>query len=230
MPPATVMGTIERKVVFALELIDPITGLAVTEGIVPSIAGLPPPQATASNRFVWRDDGPALARQVDVTLTIANPRRARYAPPPLPLQFNVPANDGTASPAALLWRADLQTTARYQPPEGTMAVTGTLQEGNGSTMPIVGAEITIEISHSGGTGQHQSSHTAVTGSNGDFTAVLAGLTDEVPDPEPGALGAIAGWLRVRTPTGTKLRPIDPPLRPGRTTTLRSPVKWEPDPP
>lgn len=227
MPPAALMEQVSRKVVFALELLDPITGLAVTCGIAPSIPGLPPANATPSHRFVWRDDGPPQARQVDVALEIANPQ---YLPPSAALQFNLPANDGTASPATLLRQASLRTTALYQPPEGAMAVIGTLREGNGSTTPIADAEITVEISHSGGTGQHQSSHTAITGSNGDFIAVLAGLTDEVPDPEPGAPGAIAGWLRVRTPAGTKLRAIDPPLRPGRTTALRSPVKWEPDPP
>lgn len=227
MPSVALMETIERRVVLAVELIDPVTGRAVTEGIVPSIAGLAPPKATASNRFVWRDDGPPQPRQVDVGLKIKNPQ---FGPPLAPLQFNVPANDGTVSPAALLRQASLRTTALYQPPDGAMAVTGTLREGGGSTAPIADAEITIEISHSSGTGQHQSSHTAITGSNGDFTAVLAGLTDEALDPEPGAPGAIAGWLRVRTPLGTKLRAIDPPLRPGRTTMLRGPVKWEPDPP
>ena len=111
-----------------------------------------------------------------------------------------------------------------------MAVIGTLRDGGGSKVPIAGAEVTIEISHSGGTGQHQSSHVAITGDNGDFIAVLTGLTDEVPDSEPGSPGAIAGWLRVRTPSGIKLRSINPPLRPGRISTLSSPVNWQPDPP
>jgi hypothetical protein len=221
------METIKRKVVVAVQLIDPVTGLAVADGILPTIAGLPPPKATASNRFVWRDDGPPQPRQVDVALKIKNPQ---FGPPSAPLQFNVPANDGTTPPAALLRQATLSTTALYQPPTGAMAVIGTLHEGGGSSTPIADAEITIEISHSGGTGQHQSSHVAISDSNGDFTAILTGLTDESPDPEPGAPGAIAGWLRIRTAAGTKLRSIDPPLRPGRTTTLRAPLKWEPDPP
>lgn len=227
MPPVALMDQVSRKVVFALELLDPITGLAVTCGIAPSIPGLPPAIATPSRRFVWRDDGPPLARQVDVALEIVNPQ---YLPPLVALQFNLPANDGTAAPAALLRQASLRTTALYKPPEGAIAVIGTLRDGGGSSLPLAGAEITIEISHSGGTGQHQSSHTAITDSKGDFTTVLTGLSDEVPDPEPGASGAIAGWLRVNTPAGTRLRAIDPPLRPGKTTALRSAVKWEPDPP
>lgn len=227
MPPAALMERIERKVVLAVELLDPVTGLAVTEGIVPVIEGLAPPKATASNRFVWRADGPPQARQVDIELKIRNPQ---YGPPSAPLQFNVPANDGTASPTALLQKVSLQTTALYRPPEGTVAVVGTLQEGNGSKLPIAGAQITIKISHDGGTGQHLSSHTATTDNNGDFTALLAGLTDEVPDPESALPGAIVGWLRVQTPSGTKLLPIDPPLRLGRKTMLHGPVKWEPDPP
>lgn len=227
MPVTVLMEAVERKVVLAVELIDPVTGLAVTDGILPTIAGLAPAQTTASKRFVWRDDGPPRARQVDVALKIANPQ---YRPPSARLQFNVPANDGSATPAALLRQASLRTTALYRPPDGAIAVTGTLQEGGGSNAPIAGAEITIEISHSGGTGQHRSSHTAITGSDGDFTAVLTGLTDEVPDPEPGVSGAIAGWLRIRTPAGTRRRPIDPSLRAGRRAMLGGPVKWEPDPP
>lgn len=238
MPPAAIMEAIGRKVVLALELIDPVTGRAVTDGIAPMIDDLHPPAVTASNRFVWRanwplpvrdPNGPPKTRQVEVKLNVKNPQ---FTPVTSLIQVSIPDDDGTSAPAALFRQEVLRTTALYQPPAGTMAVIGTLQEGNGSTAPVVGAQITIDVNHSGGTGEHQSGHTAITGSNGDFTAILTGLTDEIldPPPDPAPPGTVFGMLRVTTAAVTKMFVIDPPLRPGRTSTLHAPLKWAADSP
>lgn len=224
---AGVRDTVDRKVVMALELLDPVTGLAVVEGIRAQIAGLPPPVITPSRRFVWREVGPPQARQVRVRLELANPQ---YDLPPGPLTFNLPANDGTTAPMDLRKQVTLRTSPLYHPPEGMIAVAGTLKEGNGSRAAVAGAQIAIEISHGGLLGQLASGHAPITDDNGDFIAVLTGLTDERPDPEPGLPGTIGGWLKVRRGAETRDLRIDPPMLPGRTTYLAAPLLWEPDSP
>jgi hypothetical protein len=225
--PRLFLESVPRRVMFALELTDPVTGLRVTEGLRPRVDGLAPPLLNASGRFVWRlDDAPA-ARPVTVALAIDNPM---YGPPAAPLQFTVAANDGTAAPADLIQSFALTTTSLYLPPAGWMAAVGKVVKGGGSSEPIAGVAVVVELSHDEGAGIFASSHQAVTDAAGTFAAVLKGLTDEKPDREPTDPGGLKAWLRLDDGTSSIVRPIVPALRPGRVTYLSRHVKWTPDPP
>lgn len=222
------MDVVERRVLFALELGDPVTGLPVSDGIVPSIEGFAPPVLTPSRRFVWRDDGPPQERELSVALAISNPM---FGKPEKPLDYTIPPNDGTTRPPPnLLRKAVLTTTSRYQPPAGLTGVAGTVVRGGGSNAPMPGVKVSIELSHDGAIGTFVSRHVAITDKDGDFAAVVRGLDGEKPDSDPAIPGSMVGWLRLEGDLGTITRNVEPPLRLGRMTRLTKPVKWFPDPP
>lgn len=219
---------IKRRALFGLEFLDPVSGLVVSEGLTPSVAGLPPPVLTPSRRFAWRLDGPPVARTVTVALTINN---AMYGPPTMSLTFPVEANDGTVDPDALLKRLALTTTALYLPPDGMTAAVGTLLKGGGSKDPLPGVEVWIELLHDQSATPFVSKHVSMTDAAGAFAAVVKGLTREKPDPLPGPFpGAIKTDLVFKNSGGTVKRFSAIPLRRGRVTYLTEPIKWTPDPP
>jgi hypothetical protein len=221
--PAGTPDRIERKILFALELLDPITRLPVSDGIIPVVKGLAPPKLTPSRRFVWRDNAAPAQRDVTVALKINN---RQYAPPPeAELKFNIPANDGNIRPEDLLEQASLVTTAHYRPVDGMMAVTGLLLENSGTKQPLQDCIITIEASSDGGNSMFKSRHSAKTDKNGEFVAVLSGLTDEKLDPDPQEPGTVSAWLLIKREQTIRAAALSPRMRLGKQITLTEPIFW-----
>jgi hypothetical protein len=213
---------ITQRVVFALELLDPITGRAVSDRIIPKIKNLPPPVLTPSQRFVWRETGAPKARQVDVALEIKNPM---FGAPSLPMHFSLPANDGTTAPSALLGQAVLSTTSRYKPPAGMTGVTGMIVSSDAAAVPVPGVAVRIVLSHDGETALFTSSHVAVTDANGEFCTVVQGLSDEKLDPDPLVPGALLASLVLEKSGLTKRREIVPSLSNGRISQGNTRLGW-----
>lgn len=216
---------IERRLMVALEFIDPVTGRVVSEGLHPSVEDFPSVMLTRSGRFAWLLDGPPVTPAVDVRLNIRNPM---YGPPAAPLFFQVKPNDGVTRPEALLESFALTTTVHYRPPDGMVCVVGTLIEGGGSTAAKPGMKVSIEVTHDKGTGIFVSTHAAVTDATGAFAAVLQGVTNEKPDPVPAGLpGAIKAELVIEEPGDVRRRAVTPAIRLGRVTYLTEKIKWDP---
>ena len=60
---------VKRRVMFALELVDPVTGRLAFADMVVTAPGFAPPVRSASGRFVWIDVDPPAQRTVKVTAT-----------------------------------------------------------------------------------------------------------------------------------------------------------------
>lgn len=135
-----------RRILFAVALIDPITGATVNEGLRVSVDKLTgPPIVNRSGYFVWQAEEPLRP----TTLTIA-PQRAPFEPdtsaiPALPAP---PADDASApvvADNARLLRIFLRPTAAYPFPDNALVLRGTLREtaaANAASVP--GARIAIE--------------------------------------------------------------------------------------
>jgi hypothetical protein len=218
---------VRRRVMFAVEFLDPVTRLAVAKGLRPSSKALAAPLLNRSRRFVWRlDDAPA-KRPVHIDLEIDD---KMYGPPAEPLDFVIEANDGTHPPAVFLHSFTLTTTSLYRPPAGVTAAVGRVLEGGGSREPVAGVEVVVEVSHDSHAGSFASRHVARTDERGEFSAALVGLTDEKLDHHPTEPGAVDAWLTLTNGGPSRARPPVRALRRGRLNYLAQPLLWDPDPP
>jgi hypothetical protein len=220
MPP----DVVRRRVMFALEFIDPVTGRVVGDGLVPRVKNLSPPFQAPGGRFVWLDVDPPAQRQIHVDLTIRNPM---YAPPSDPIDFTAEANDGSVEPAILLQQWTLTITPRYVPPAGITSAVGMVVENAASKAPLAGIELSLALLHTGNQ-VFVGARKAVSDAGGAFTAIADGLGDIVPDPAPPTeSGDIRAWLAVTRPGAPPVQRFTNflPLRLGRLTQLRETVRW-----
>src|SRR5215204_2570315 len=72
---------VKRRVMFALELVDPVTGRLAFEDMIVTAPGFAPPVRSASGRFVWIDVDPPAQRTVKVKAT---PSRGGWSRIPAP--------------------------------------------------------------------------------------------------------------------------------------------------
>jgi hypothetical protein len=221
MPP----GKIQRRVMFALELLDPVTGRAVRDGLKPSVAGLPAPMKGPGGRFVWLDLDPPAQRQISVDLVIDN---RMYGPPDTPIQFTVEANDGKSDPAAFLHRHKLSITSNYVPPDGTTGATGMVVEDAATKAPLADLQIAFACRYAGNQ-VFVAARKAISDAGGAFSIFADDMGDIVPDPAPptAAGGDISAWLEVTRPGNpAELRYTGfLPLPLGRWTQLRKALLW-----
>lgn len=218
---------LRRRVMFAVEFLDPVTQLRVTTGLRPRAKGLAGPLLNPSGRFVWRLDDPPAKRQIHIDLDIEN---KMYGAPAQPLDFEIAGNDGTVAPLDLLKRFVLTTTPLYRPPPGMSAAAGRVLSGGGSDDPLEGIEVLLEVSHDKHTGTFTSKHVAVTDKKGEFVVALSGLEEQKLDPHATDRSALDAWLVLKNGNASVGRVPFPPLRRSRLTYLTVPVKWTPDPP
>ena len=130
---------LERRVLFAIELVDPITFERVWTGIDVRVAGLAgKPIVNASGRLVWLVEGNAWPGAITVTPTTAPYSPHVQAAPPRP------ADILTASAAERLVRIVLRPTAAYAFDTGVTAMRGWLRERLGApSTPVAGARIQL---------------------------------------------------------------------------------------
>lgn len=220
------IDTIGRRVMFALELVDPVTRRLVSKGIKPSIAGMPPPLKGPGGRFVWLETEVPARRDIKVELEISNSMFGM--PSAQDLTFpGVPANDDTVRPDALLRRVELPLSSHYVPPDGITGVASIVVEDGPRSAPLAGLGCALCFIH-----DHDSRFTskriAVSDGAGGFTAFADDLDDIVPRPTPPKeAGDVYAWLRLTRPAeGGAVRFSGfLPLRRGRLTQLREPVSW-----
>jgi hypothetical protein len=214
---------VARRVMFALELLDPVTRRVVRDGVTPSVAGLSPPMKGYSGRFVWFETGAPVKRDIVLSLAIENPM---YAPPDAnQLKLDIPANDDHATPSLFLRRIPLKITSSYLPPEGITAVTSLVIEEAGVSTPVAGAQCTLAFFRDDGQ-VFTSSSVATTDANGAFVAFADDVGDVAPKmSSKDQAGDILVWLKIRRANGDSKCTSFLPLRRGRLTQLRKPISW-----
>jgi hypothetical protein len=141
--------TLARTVLYAVELVDPVTGAPVTSGVKVEpldAAGAPlagrPPSVNRSGRMVWLQPGsvwPAKIRVTPGNLPFA--ARTETVAPPLHDPVIVAGQPTPLSPQDRLIRIVLSPTAAY-PFEGVAAVRGLLRDTDGGT-PLSGAVVQL---------------------------------------------------------------------------------------
>lgn len=131
--------TIGRRVLFAVELVDPVTQTVQYEQFVVKADGLVgQPTINASGRFVWLREGNLWPGRITVT-----PDRVPFAPhvaaaPPRPPDLD------SATPAQRLVRITLRPTSAYPFEAGVTAVRGGLTEdATPGSPPVVGARVQL---------------------------------------------------------------------------------------
>lgn len=128
-----------RRVLFALELIDPITRTLVRSGFAVKAAGLQGlPIVSRSGRLVWFREGDAWPGAIRVT-----PGQAPFAEQVIPAPPR-PADLDKATPEERLVRITLRPTRTYRLADGITAVRGRLREsGDEDARPIAGARVQL---------------------------------------------------------------------------------------
>jgi hypothetical protein len=216
-----------QRAMFGVEFVDPIRAAAVTEGLRVAAEGLRPPTVTPSGRFIWLDRGPPAERRIRLR---AHSVRHLFAP--IETLLDVPAHYPGTAAASLLFRLNLIPTGLYEPPVGMSAVGGMLVEGDGSREPVAGASIQIRFAYAEGMEIFTVEDAGRTDPRGGFIAVLRGLDDVTPDPDPKSPRFFQAELRL-TRDG-EVRVSEPlSLRLGRLIRIPAPLEWaalhRPDP-
>lgn len=198
-----------RKVMFALELIDPVSFELVSEGVAVAATGLAGrPIVNHGGQFVW------LAEAATPLRVLVDPGALRYEAEDLPAPL----------PPARLLRVLLRPRPGYAVPSGVTAVASSLYEHlQPDPLPAADADAWLQWRDASGGGAWRDaaprSHTA---DSGDFLAVLR--LDASREPELDA----AGRLRLRLVferAGVMRTSADLFLPQGRTADL-APFAWD----
>ena len=175
---------LDRRVLFALEVIDPVTQAFVSNGITVTAVNLQAkPIISRSGRFVWLVDQDAWPGDVSV-----DPGRLPYAPetqagPPRPPDILA------ASATQRLMRIVLRPTSAYPFDTGPTVVRGTLKERLDYPAPVVSDAIVQLAWHDALAGTWSPGPPLPgeawprTGANGDFAALLQLRAQPPADPD-----------------------------------------------
>jgi hypothetical protein len=138
-PQLTSHDTLDRRVLLAVELIDPVTRATVYRGVSVRAGGLVArPIVSHSGRFVWLEEGTAWPDAITV-----DTGRLPYAPhvavaPPRPLDL------ATADSAERRLRISLRPTVAYPIEDGVTAIRGRVSEtAAAGSPPVVGARVQL---------------------------------------------------------------------------------------
>jgi hypothetical protein len=213
----------DRRVMFALDFRDPVTGLGVADLDVKA-EGLGPPIRPPSGRFVWLDFNPPTKRNVRVTAK----SRKQYRFADFDKVIPVPARGPDTKPDDLFFSYPLTPEGLYEPPDGLTGAAGWLIEAVAGAS-VKGAEVSLGFRHAG-TQDFPSAYKAVTDIYGRFVAVANDLGDVRPDPappdplRPGIDTGALGWLAVTWAGQTRYSGFQP-LRGGRLVRFAEPFIW-----
>lgn len=130
---------LQRDVLFAVELVDPVSQTLVHSGVEVAAVGLSrAPIVSYSGRFVWLREGERWPERVSVT-PLDVPLASHVAPaPPRPSDLSL------ALPNERLLRIQLRPTAAYAFDFGVTAVRGRVVEGpERDSPPVVGALVEL---------------------------------------------------------------------------------------
>jgi hypothetical protein len=215
-----------RRAMFALELVDPVTGLAVGETlqagatIAASAETLRAPGVTSTGQLVWFDFDPPAERWVTVNALAPRKDFAPFAE-----TINVKARQKNVP--AKVERRMLVPTGSYRPPAGRLAAAGMLidDEAADKRNPIAGAEVVLVLDADTLGAPIRSTLAAVTDQRGGFVAVAVGLGTQVPQPAPRPApdGSATGRLEVTWQNQTLKAPVT--LRLAQLNYLPEPLAW-----
>lgn len=192
----------QRKVLFAVELVDSVTLERISKGIKVTADGLRgTPVVNNSGFFVWREED------------FARLRRLRVEPGVLPYD---PEEFAPADVTRPLKRIDLRPRASYPIPNGVTALRGTLVE---RIVPLPGrpdavsdATVGLEWRDDEGNWKNAPMESRTDAATGDFAAILRLAPTEIPELDPA--GAITVRLRFNRPARSR-RSVERKLLPGR---------------
>jgi hypothetical protein len=211
---------IPRRAMFALELVDPVTGLLAGAEIDVGLSGLRPPLVSSDGRLVWTDFDPSAPRTVRVT---GRSRHGRFAS--FDRHFALPARQPRQPAAQLIRRVTLRPTGLYEPAPGALAAAGMLIEDAAGRAPVQSAGVRLQLRDADGATWIGGRRSAWSDERGGFVALVGDLAFRIPEtssePEPKLLGR----LRVRRlGLGVRLS-VTFPLRKGRLHRLPEPLIW-----
>ena len=211
---------IPRRAMFALELVDPVTGLLAGAEMEVELRGLRPPRVSSEGRLVWIDLDPPATRSVRIA---GRSRRGIFAP--FDRHFALPARQPRQPAAHLIRRVTLRPTGLYEPPPGALAAAGMLIDDGAGRRPVQWAGVRLQLRHSDGAKTIDGRRSAWSDERGGFVAVMGDFGFQTPqlstEPDPKLLG----WLRVRRPgLGVRFSGAFP-LRRGRLHRLPEPLIW-----
>jgi hypothetical protein len=216
-----ILDRVHRRVMFALELVDPGTGRLVSDGLRVTAAGLSPPQVTLSGRFVWRDIDPPAARRIK--LTVESVRRIFQ---PLAFEVDVPEHRPNVPSGDLVQSKTLQATGLYEPPPGLLAVAGMLVDDVVARQPLPGVEVRVQLHADSGI--FATAYKAITDARGGFVAAVPDLGSAalLAPPCPAPEGGIVGWLTFTNAQAVvRHSPLLAGLRKGRLLRAGAPFAW-----
>ena len=176
-----------RKVLFAVELIDPVTQALVSQGVKVIAEGLTSkPIVNRSGRFVWLKEGEARPTSIIVEPGTRPYEAVTASAPQLPDDLD------KATEAQRLVRIYLKPTRAYEFIEGITAVRGTLLKTTGGTVaPIAKAEVQLKWFDDNSQRWIQAPNSTTTDKDGEF-AVFVRL---LPKP-PAQPDIVDGFLRI----------------------------------
>jgi hypothetical protein len=130
---------LDRHVLFAVELVDPVTHALVCEGVKVEAAGLAGrPIVSRSGRFVWLEEGSAWPDRVSVdTGRLPYERHVALAPPR-------PPDPAAAGAEARRLRVLLRPSVAYPVEDGITAIRGRLfEDASRDAAPLPGARVQL---------------------------------------------------------------------------------------
>ncbi len=199
----------ERRVLFAVELLDPVALVPVTDGFTVSATGLVgKPTVNPSGQFVWLTEGNAVPQRV-----VADPGSLRYEREDL----------AVVVPVDRLVRITLRPKRGYAVPSGVAAIASSLYESMADPpVSVRGANVWLRwIDDNTGTTVDALPATA-TGDDGGFVAFIRFAPADTPRLDGG--GRLRARLRVDR-AGTIRDSQELQLPQGRTTDL-APFIWD----
>ena len=179
---------LNRKVLVAVEVFDPVAQSMVSSGLTVKAKGLEgEPLLSLSGRFVWLDEGGKWPEEISI-VPYRLPFAAETVVPPLPVDLQ------NIALAERLVRITLRPTAAYNLSEGITAIRGQLREGLDPNSPAV-TDARFQLAwHDVHSGQWfpqppPSVQDVTTDSKGEFGVFLrlTPMPMQVPDIEAGLL-------------------------------------------
>lgn len=210
---------ISRRVMFALELIDPGRGVSAGEEMKVSADGFRAPRVTRAGQYVWTDPDPPADRNVTVEATSAHGWFSPYS-----ATIQVPAR--LPGVPVRVERAILQPTGLYEPPAGRLAAAGMLIDTAQARNPLEGVTVELALRAKDDGSILLSNLQARTDARGGFVAMASDLGNEapMPSPPPSAEGSLVGWLRFTRQQAVRFSALLP-LRNGRLLRVPDPLIW-----
>lgn len=214
---------LNRRVMFAVEFIDPFTGWAVGDGLKVVAEGLGKPLRPQSRRYVWLEFDPAAQRQIRVTAESIDKRFRKFDE-----VLTVPQHVQDIPPNNLLFRRALVPNAAHLPPPGLIAASGQVKRGN-PPAPVAEVKVVIQLRHDsddqglGGT-TFTARYEGLSDPSGGFVAAVTDLGDIKPDRK--ADGSLVAWLQLTDETNAVRFTSIQDFQAGRLTWLTPGLRWE----